>query len=100
MSGTNQGSGNFITNQIPLSSIFVNYSTSNGIYTNNFHLVPGSPFANAGRDGTDIGIYGGTFPWKEGSVPFNPHFQTFIVGPTTNSTGNLPVNIKVAAQDR
>lgn len=91
---TNQGSGNFISPILPLSSVFVNYAAGD------YHLIPGSPFVNAGRDGTDIGTYGGVFPMKAGAVPFNPHFQTFLIGSTTDSTGNLPVNIKVSAQDR
>lgn len=103
ISGTNQGSGNFLDN-IPLQSIFVSYDPAtiggDGIYSADFHLPINSPYKNAGRDGTDIGIYGGAFPWKAGSIPFNPHFQSFQIGSTTNPSGNLNVNIKVAAQDR
>lgn len=103
VSGINQGSGNFITDYPSLESIFVNYHPQtwgiNGIYEADFHLPPDSPFKNAGTDGTDIGIYGGTFPWKDGSVPFNPHFQSVIIPGATDQNGNLNVNIKVAAQD-
>lgn len=84
----------------PQPSIWVNQSGNTFSYTQDYHLQSNCPGKNAGRDGTDIGIYGGVFPWKAGSVPFNPHFQTFHIGPTTDSTGNLNVNIKVAAQDR
>ncbi len=96
--GTNVGS-NCITNQ-PLSSIFINLISLNPFdYQNNYHLQPTCPGKNAGTDGTDLGIYGGSSPWKDGSVPFNPHIQIKQISGTTNSSGNLPVNIKVSAQD-
>jgi hypothetical protein len=99
-----QGSGNFLAG-VNLSTIFPTYSASivsasaDGIYTINFNLPTGSPYKNAGRDGTDIGLYGGVFPWKPGSVPFNPHFQSVKVSPQTDSSGNLKVQITVAAQN-
>jgi len=95
--GTNIGSYN-IVNQ-PQSSIFVNQSGNSFSYTQDYHLQPSCPGKNAGTDGTDIGIYGGQFPWKDGSVPFNPHVIISNIGDNTNSNGALPVNIKVAAQD-
>ncbi len=95
--GNNTGINN-IVNQSQ-SSIFVNQSGSAYSYSQDYHLQPTCPGKNAGRDGTDIGIYGGMFPWKEGSVPFNPHIQYEQVAPLTSTNGNLNVNIKVAAQD-
>jgi hypothetical protein len=65
-----------------------------------YHLQSSSPGINGGTDGTDIGIYGGLFPWKEGQIPFNPHIQKKTISGTTDPNGNLNVNIKVAAQDR
>lgn len=101
--GSNQGSSNFLDNT-NLKSIFVNFdptTTGSGeaIYKADFHLKSESPYKNAGRDGTDIGIYGGAYPWKEGSIPSNPHFQTINIAPKTDNSGNLNVKIKVAAQD-
>ncbi len=102
-SGTNQGSGNFLGVGV-LHSIFVNYDSltmgGESIYKADFHLAPNSPYKNAGTDGTDIGIYGGTFPWKEGSIPYNPHIQKNSVSGTTDANGNLKVKIKVEAQKR
>lgn len=100
--GQEQGSGNFLDN-VELPLLFANYSPEtfygDGIYDADFHLPTNSPYKNAGTDGTDIGIYGGPFPWKEGSVPFNPHIQHKIISGGTDQNGNLNVNIKVAAQD-
>jgi hypothetical protein len=101
---TNQGYGNIITPQYPLDSIFVLFpNVVNGVvqdlYGGDFHLKQNSVLKNTGTDGTDIGIYGGAFPWKEGSVPFNPHFQRVQISPKTDNQGNLNVSIKVSAQD-
>lgn len=94
----NEFGSNNISNQNQ-ESIFVNlpYTTFN--YAYDYHLQPSSPGKNAGTDGTDIGIYGGLYPWKVGSVPTNPHIQFKQVSGTTDSNGNLHVKIKVAAQD-
>lgn len=81
------------------ASTFVNQSGSTFNYSHDYHLKPDSPGKNAGKDGTDIGIYGGTYPWKEGSIPANPHFQSIKINPKTDNSGNLNVRIKVAAQD-
>ncbi len=50
-------------------------------------------------DGTDIGIYGSSQPYKEGAVPFNPHIYFKNIGGTTTPNGLLNINIKVKAQD-
>jgi hypothetical protein len=75
-------------------------SSTSFSYSDDYHLKSTSVGVNAGRDGTDIGIYGGAFPWKEGSLTFNPHYQRINISPTTDNNGNLNVNIKVEAQER
>ena len=92
---TNVGSNN-LSVQDP-NSIFINGYLA--ILECDYHLQSNCPGKNSGTDGTDIGIYGGSFPWKEGSIPFNPHFQSVSIPGTTDQNGNLNVNIKVAAQD-
>ncbi len=91
-------SSNNITNQTNTST-FVNQTGSTFSYSHNYHLQTSSPGKNAGKDGTDIGIYGGAFPWKEGAVPSNPHFQSVKINPITDSNGKLSIKFKVAAQD-
>jgi hypothetical protein len=96
--GTNVGLNNIFSQG--QNSFFINYQFGNPFsYTNDFHLKSNCPGKNAGTDGTDIGIYGGLYPWKEGSIPTNPHIQAIKVGPTTDADGNLKVIIKVKAQD-
>lgn len=65
----------------------------------NYRLKDTSPGKNAGTDGTDIGLYGGSYPWKAGALPINPHYQFRKVGGKTDGNGNLPVQIKIKAQD-
>jgi hypothetical protein len=94
---TNLGTGN-IVNQTQ-ASIFVNQTGNAFDYTHNYHLKSTCPGKNAGTDGTDIGIYGGSYPWKEGAIPNNPHFQSVKIAPKTDANGSLNVNIQVKAQD-
>jgi hypothetical protein len=64
MAGTNSGSGNMI-NVNPNFVSDANYTFDD---TDDFNLNAGSPAINAGSDGTDIGIYGGSYPWPDGGV--------------------------------
>lgn len=68
-------------------------------FTIDLHLIPSSPAAEAGPGNSDCGIYGGASPWKEGSLPLPPHILERAVGTSTTPTGDLPVQVKVAAQD-
>lgn len=46
-----------------------------------------------------VGIYGGDAPWKDGSLPFVPHW-TLLSAPANTVNGVLPnVHIKASAQD-
>lgn len=52
-----------------------------------------------GNDGSPVGIYGGDAPWKNGSLPFNPHW-TLLGTPANTVDGVLPnVHIKASAQE-
>ncbi len=92
---TNTGNNN-IVNQSQ-SSIFVNQTGNSFSYSHDYHLKPTCPGKNAGTDGTDIGIYGTTMPYKDGAVPANPHIRYKQITTTSNT---INVNVKVAAQDR
>ncbi|MEO1415048.1 MAG: hypothetical protein AAFW00_07200 [Bacteroidota bacterium] len=67
-------------------------------YDRDYNLIS-SLGKNGGSDGTDIGIYGGPFPWKDGSIPFHPHIQQKVISPVTDSLGRLPIQIRVRAQN-
>jgi hypothetical protein len=103
VSNFNQTGTNLCFNNITesLVDIFINYPSINWTfsYDFDFHLQQESLGINGGTDGTNVDIYGGIFPWKEGGMPFNPHIQYKDIPGATDQNGNLNVNIKVAAQD-
>jgi len=88
---------NTIYSQTPAMT-FVGETDGAYQFTDDLHLLPGSPGIGAGNDGTDIGLYGTSSPFKPGNVPYNPHFLDATIAPATNPDGSLPVNIRVAAQ--
>ena len=85
---------------VPGDNIYINQSGNIYNYHHNYHLKSTSPGKNAGTDGTDIGIYGGSEPFKDGSMPINPHIQYKNVAGWTNPDGTLDIHFKVAAQDQ
>lgn len=87
-------SGNYVG--VPRDSIFINQTGNSFSYEHDFHLQ--SPTSYIGTDGTQVGIYGGAYPYKEGAVPSNPHIQEENIAPTATG-GQLNVQIKAAAQD-
>ena len=94
--GTSFTALNNYTN-IPQANIFVNQTGTTFNYTHDYHLQ--APTTYLGTDGTQVGIYGGTFPYKEGAVPLNPHIQLKNIAPTTDANGDLQIQIQVKAQD-
>ncbi|GHM99754.1 hypothetical protein WSM22_12440 [Cytophagales bacterium WSM2-2] len=65
LGGSNTGG----TNQVGVNPLFVSNSDFNN-YNNvfNYRLQSGSPGHNTGTDGTDLGIYGGTYPFPSGGA--------------------------------
>jgi len=81
------------------ANMFVSLGNANTFnFNDDLRLPPGSPGIGAGTDGNDIGIYGSSSPYKDGAMPFNPHFREAEIAPSTNTNGELPVNIRVAVQ--
>jgi len=93
--GLNPNNNNYI-NADPLT-LMVNQTGTVFDYTHNYHLQ--SPGTFLGADGTQCGIYGGQFGYKEGGVPVNPHIRQKTIANTTDVNGNLNINITVAAQN-
>ena len=83
---------------VPASEIYVNEADLNFDWTDDIHLQPTCVGVGMATDGTDVGIYGTNSPFKPGAVPFNPHFRNATIAPATDVNGDLPVNIRVAAQ--
>lgn len=74
---------------------FVKQSGNVFSYYNDYQLKASSPGKNAGIDGKDIGIYGGTAPWVDGSLPPNPHIRSKEISQTTGTDGKLPVKFTI-----
>lgn len=87
--GANSGSGN-LTGTNPL---FVNVPDNNN-YSNtyNYRLQSSSPGKNYATDGTDVGIYGGSYPFPSGGDP-GSGFDTSPMPPIPQVTA---VNIQNA----
>ncbi|TBV25675.1 hypothetical protein DMZ43_12120 [Meridianimaribacter sp. CL38] len=99
VSGSIIRNGNF-NDSADLTTVFSSYSSISDAVNQSadFHLPDNSPYKNGGSDGNDIGIYGGRYPWKDGSVPFNPHIVSKNISGTTDENGDLPIEIEVEAQ--
>lgn len=81
------------------AELFVKKTKTGFDYDQDYHILATSPAHNAGTDKKDLGIYGTSSPWKEGSLPGNPHLQRLRSQSVSSLNGNLDVKTKVAAQD-
>ena len=80
--------------RVDVEDIFVDYAKGD------YHLKETSPGKNMGTDGTDVGIYGTDFPFKDSKLPAIPYFKKKNVAPETDVDQKLKVNIEIEAQDR
>jgi len=81
------------------ADVLVNQTGGSFDYTHDYHLTITAQ-ANLGDDGTQVGIYGGFYPWKPESIPSNPHISSVNISNTTSATGTIHIDINVHAQDR
>jgi hypothetical protein len=85
-------------NQI-MSNLFVNYVYDTPFsYSYDYHLST-LGLGLSSFDTTQLGVYGGTNPFKDESIPVNPHIQSATIQQNSNN-GLLNVNIQVQAQSR
>lgn len=80
-----------------MDEVFVNFTAADFSFDDDYHLL--QPEVLVGNDGTQVGVYGGLFPLKEGGIPMNPHISDKNISGTTNASGQLEVEITVEAQD-
>ena len=80
------------------ADVLVNQTGGTFDYTHDYHLQTAAQ-ANLGDDGTVVGIYGGFYPWKDESIPTNPHISSKNISNTTSATGTIHIDINVHAQD-
>jgi hypothetical protein len=84
---------------IDLSTVFIALPSEPFSFDDNYHLTTVAETTYLGDDGTQVGIYGGLFPLKEGFVPQNPHISTKSISSGTDENGFLNVEVEVNAQD-
>ncbi|HMQ76093.1 MAG TPA: hypothetical protein PKE21_10685 [Flavobacteriales bacterium] len=73
-------------------------STSYTVFDHGNDYTPAAQWLTAGLGGTQVGIYGGARPWKDGLLPFNPHWIE-LIAPSTTVNGTLQgVQVKASAQ--
>lgn len=89
------GSNNYFG--IPKADIFVNQTGNSIDYTHDYHLK--NPELYIGTDGTQVGLYGGPIPFKNGGLPSNPQITSKSVAAETDASGNLNINFTVKAQE-
>lgn len=92
------GNSTWVNNyfNVDFSNLFVK-QTAWFAYADDYHLK--APGTYPGTDATQAGIYGGYYPYKQGAVPANPHIQTYTIPLQTNTSGQLNIQVKVAAQN-
>lgn len=82
------------------TNVFINVPHwSTFAYNHDYHLTPTtSPALNMG--GVDSGVYGGPVgaAWKEGGIPFNPHWISLSSSLGATTGGVINVNFSGAAQ--
>lgn len=95
--GSNVGSGN----KISTDPMFLSVPTTTVTYTYNYRLNSASPAKNAGTDGTDIGLTGGTYPIYQSTTDIltgEPPIPKITLLNLTNSSvpagGNLQFQVK------
>lgn len=94
-SSPNLGTGSTDLNNdkgIDMATVFVDLAGSD------FHLLTDAYTTYLGDDGTEVGLYGGLLPFKEGAIPINPHISHKSIQTTTNSNGFLNISFTVEAQ--
>ena len=79
------------------ADVLVNQTDALFDYAHDYHLQTGVE-TNLGTDGSETGIYGGVYPWKDYSIPTNPHISSKTISGASDSSGNIQVDINVHAQ--
>lgn len=79
------------------ASFFITNNGAPFTYLQNYHLTNPGDFV--GTDGKQVGLYGGSFPYKESAVPSPPHVRSKAIASSTDGQGKLNVQITTSAQN-
>lgn len=83
---------------IAQADIFVNQTGNAFNYAHDYNLKNPAIYLGADDPATQVGIYGGPFPFKIASVPITPHISKQNISSSTDNSGQLQINITVNAQ--
>jgi len=106
LSGTNSGGDNLVGTDPDFVGVVKQAVAFN--YTQSFHTNAGSAATGAGTDSTDIGLYGGMYPWPDGGevpwetspMPYIPVVEALnIQNANIPEDGILNVNIRARTND-
>ena len=82
-----------------MTALMINYTFDTPFnYSYDYHLTTAG-LALASSDATQVGVYGGSSPFKNESIPVNPHISSANIN-LESTNGLLNVNIQVQAQSR
>ncbi|HWY99407.1 MAG TPA: hypothetical protein VNY36_09995 [Bacteroidia bacterium] len=77
-----------------------NYASQSTVWNYNWKFKAASPGHNGGTDGTDIGVYGGAYPYPNMSGATRiPQMTLMNVGAIVPVGGTVPVNFKARVQN-
>ena len=81
---------------ITKDKLFKKWEGNSGYHTtDDYRLKDNSVGKNGGTDGTDVGIYGGRFPWKDGALPYNPHVNSAVISGMAAPDGTIQLKVNV-----
>lgn len=81
---------------ITRDKLFKKWEGNSGYHTtDNYRLKDNNVGKNGGTDGTDVGIYGGRFPWKDGALPYNPHVNSAVISGMAAPDGTIQLKVNV-----
>ncbi|MFC2130959.1 hypothetical protein ACFLSQ_05955 [Bacteroidota bacterium] len=80
-------------NNVQMSDVFVNWDPNN-LDNCDFHLKPNSPAKGTGRNGEDMGIYGGSTPFVDGGYPGIPSIIELDADIVGSKQSGIKVKIK------
>lgn len=83
-------SGNGNQNNVNMSTVFVGTGSTDG----QWQLKSGSPAIGAGRNGEDIGMFGGPEPYVPSGLPPIPAVYSIEMPGVTAANQTIPVTVK------
>ena len=89
------GTSNNNQANVPPADIFANFNNTSS--DGKYQIKEGGPADGKGRDGVDIGPFGGAKPYKLSGLPDIPIIYQLSTTGVSNSAGKLPITIKVRA---